>query len=578
MVLYFAAGPLSTTEQLFIAKKNCSTNGKVIELQPTGTLRGLNVYWISNYPDEQEVLFMNTSFKIINIFSPTVEVAPSSSKFEAAFVASRASHRIPRTKQLMMTEKTILRALQMINIGADIISLNDEDNSDRSDILAKSEMMAVLELLYFQYRIDLWQQLQNESGDSAQVRALLKYRDQFSSLIGSVRALKMNKMWKLIEYFFCSAPNEFNLSQIIRDIEHNDGDGLDHFQPNQPLYLSRIVQLFPMTEQISISGKNWDWSLDRFIQFLESYDLDSHELALQYIDIEMDMKEAQKKLVEKGARDNIHRLRRLGWRFRTPTALYQTRPRPEPRKPFLRTFTDLRRDEDGSGRQKIQKLFVSTSMRLMLDPTPGAHPEDGIDDEREDDLIHLNNEEKMMGNIYDEGGVKIEEVDYDPSCCTLSRQIFDILEYKEPLTQMLKWRMDVPDDDYKSDGHKDIVFVSECANVESLVLDPMPSGLRTIFYQQGHATRARISFEVILRIFPNVKALFVTSTTFNLRICLNFVKFINGLEVDEFINLNKVYFSEAHPIRKRDIVGVQWRLREIGWQFVESQQLLRKSD
>ena len=489
----------------------------------------------------------------------------------------------------MVMEKTILSALQMINIGTDTISLNDGKNAGCFGDLANNEMLMVLELLYLQYRTEFWKMLK-EAADTASLRtkALLKFRDQFITLISNVKALIMTKMSKLLEYFFCSPPNEFNLHQIMEDIGQNDGDGLDHYRPNQPLYFSRIVQLFPMTEQISISGKNWDWSLNRFIQFLESHDLDAHGLALQYVDIEMDMKAAQEKLRQNKARDKILRLRQMGWRFIAPVTLYRVGLFPEPRKPFLRTFTDFNSDGHAKGRQNTIKLFVSTSMRLMQDPTPGikssdhddkppphenAEDDDDIEEETKNDSDFAG--QKLDDNIYSEGGAKYKEIDYDPSSCTMSRQILDILEYKDDIIQMLKWRVNVVDDDYESDKRRESVFVSECEKVESLVLDPLSSELRPIFYGKMNSSRALLSFAVIVRVFPSVKVIFVTSTTFNLRICIHFVKFINGLDSDEFIDLKKVYFSKAQPLRNRDIGGVQWRLKEIGWQFVESKQLLR---
>ena len=527
---------------------------------------------------------MNTSFQISNIYSSSLSAPPKIPKYE---------EHGPQTAegQLMSMERSIMNALQMINVGTDIISLNDERNTGCFRSLANNEMLVVLELLYLQYRTSLWQTLQ-ESADTASLRtrALLNYRDQFISLIDSVRAVKMTKMSKLLEYFFCSAPNEFDFHQIMEDIEQNDGDELDYYRPNQSLYLSRIVQLFPRTEQISISGKNWDWSLDLFIQFLDSYDLDSNGLALQYIDIKMDMMEAQEKLMENETSHNINRLRQMGWRFISPTTLYRVGLRPEPRKPFLRTFTELKYGDDANYRRNTVKLFVSASMKLVLNSTPGIrrsianHQRVGSRESSIDDDVDMKQEtiddahsaeQRMNDNVYNEGGAKYKEIDYDPSSCTLSRQIFDILEYKEDLVQMLKCRVNTVDDAYESDKRREAIFASECGKVEVLVLDPMPSELRPIFYDQGHGARALLSFDMIIRVFPRAKVVFVTSTTFNLRICIHFVKFINGLDSDEFIDLKKVYFSKAQPLRHRDIGGVQWRLKEIGWQFVESKQVLR---
>merc|ERR1719244_600076 len=123
---------------------------------------------------------------------------------------------------------------------------------------------------------------------------MLRFRDQFITLIHSVKAVIMNRMSKSMEEFFCSEPKEYRLGSLSMFTDKEDSRS---YTANRPLYFSKIVRLFPKAEELSISGKNWDWSLNRFIEFLKSYDFDFHGLALKYINIEIDEKEAQQRLL-----------------------------------------------------------------------------------------------------------------------------------------------------------------------------------------------------------------------------------------------------------------------------------------
>eukprot|EP01083_Nonionella_stella_P068945 183431_1 len=60
-------GPVSTTTEREIAEEFAGDNGQVLELYPSFGAKGLSVSWISNFPDELEVLYMNVSFQISNI-------------------------------------------------------------------------------------------------------------------------------------------------------------------------------------------------------------------------------------------------------------------------------------------------------------------------------------------------------------------------------------------------------------------------------------------------------------------------------------------------------------------------------
>merc|ERR1719410_1612603 len=128
---------------------------------------------------------------------------------------------------------------------------------------------------------------------------------------------------------------------------------------------------------------------------------------------------------------------------------------PEPEMPFLITFTDFK--NGGQRSSAAPKMFVSPAKRLLLDPTPSS-PKDKFamsvleEDEKHDDSLEIDRDES--GDSMDEG-LFVKEIVHDPTCCTLSQQIFGILTYKEPLIKLLEWRLRgggnmLFDDDIKS--------------------------------------------------------------------------------------------------------------------------------
>eukprot|EP01084_Bolivina_argentea_P046273 85214_1 len=113
----------------------------------------------------------------------------------------------------------------------------------------------------------------------------MKFRDQFISLAQNVNGVEMDSMSKLLQVFFYSEPilyklpilgNDQNFNPISQELKRK-------YKPNKPFYFATIVKLFPSAQQISINAANFDWSLQRFIDFLNSYNYEFHKIALQDI-------------------------------------------------------------------------------------------------------------------------------------------------------------------------------------------------------------------------------------------------------------------------------------------------------
>eukprot|EP01083_Nonionella_stella_P232811 820874_1 len=247
-------GPVSTTTEREIAEEFAGDNGQVLELYPSFGAKGLSVSWISNFPDELEVLYMNVSFQISNIIKK---------QYKQRRKASISSN-------MKVMEKLILNALRTINIDSQIISLNDNDDNATSD----SSNVCVLYLLYIQHRPTEWNELVRKRTYLS--NAFITFRDQFISLAQNARAVWMDNMCPLLQIFFYTASQEYQLPilDVSNDVQFKSmAMSLESkYVANQPFYFSYIVQLFPSAQQIALNGSNFDWSLKRFIDFLAVYD------------------------------------------------------------------------------------------------------------------------------------------------------------------------------------------------------------------------------------------------------------------------------------------------------------------
>eukprot|EP01083_Nonionella_stella_P232812 820875_1 len=250
-------GPVSTTIERAIAEEFAGDNGQILELYPSFGAKGLSVSWLSNFPKENEVLYMNVSFQISNII--------------------KKRKRINTTN--MEVEESILNALRTINIDSQIISLNDNDDNATSDSsnfkkLKRYEKLCVLYLLYIQYRSTEWNELVRDRTYLS--AAFMAFRDQFISLAQNARAVWMDNMCPLLQIFFYTASQEYQLPilDMSKDVQFSSiAMSLESkYVANQPFYFSYIVQLFPSAQQIALNGSNFDWSLKRFIDFLAVYD------------------------------------------------------------------------------------------------------------------------------------------------------------------------------------------------------------------------------------------------------------------------------------------------------------------
>eukprot|EP01084_Bolivina_argentea_P152456 265956_1 len=150
-------GPISTTTMFDIAKQFAGTNGRILELYPSYSKKGLKVSWLSNFPDEDEVLYINASFEIVNIYANDRQTNIYRSPFDAPEATTiyeyntdeddsfsndisqrdhftiteqktNTIHNLKHTVELEQNvhafERSIMKAIQMININSAILSFN----------------------------------------------------------------------------------------------------------------------------------------------------------------------------------------------------------------------------------------------------------------------------------------------------------------------------------------------------------------------------------------------------------------------------------------------------------------------
>jgi len=269
-------GPVSTTTDFTIAKGFAGKNGKILELYPSFGKKGLKVSWLSNFPDECEVIYMNTFFQTSNVITIT-----ASSSDRAPQLNSKNTD--PNDEEALFHSMTrcILNAIQTINVNSKIISLNDEEEKSNvnnykniNDVslfgsLKNYEKLSVLYLLYIQYKPGAWKKLTSEQNQKSHfINAIMEFRDQFITLATNVRAVSMDNMSKLLEMFFYSNPKKYQPPELKDDNDFTqvDDEVERNYKANQPFYFSTIVKLFPQAQQISISAKNFDWSLTKLFQ------------------------------------------------------------------------------------------------------------------------------------------------------------------------------------------------------------------------------------------------------------------------------------------------------------------------
>eukprot|EP01084_Bolivina_argentea_P010661 19873_1 len=110
-------GPISTTTKRKVARGFAGLTGIIIELYPSFGKKGMFISWLSAFPDDEEVIYMNTSFDICGIYDAKQD--------EETNISPPSLLNFIDIETSEIYEQAILRALQSINVGSQVISLSD---------------------------------------------------------------------------------------------------------------------------------------------------------------------------------------------------------------------------------------------------------------------------------------------------------------------------------------------------------------------------------------------------------------------------------------------------------------------
>ena len=343
-------GPVSTTTNFEVARSFSAQKGVVLQLEPLYNTKGIWVQWFSSYFLEEEVLYMNVTFGIADIFDAQTGKSKLAPPTMLTSMSQQFSTSLPedaRSRQLDDLAKVLKSSWSELNANSAVLSLNrDSIKPDNAFChLADGSKICILQLLYLQYDDQRLEQFHDEDA----LNILNEVKQQFVGIIEGVRAVQMDDISLSIQHFLSADQHDYQYDQTFDRTEAEDLD------PNEPLHfkLQTIIRLFPFAEEISLNAKNWDFSLCTFRQFVDKWRLDFSDISIKYIDIKFDEdgskrtdgERAVEMMKQCDAAENISYLSRMGWRFLTPCKLSNVGFDPKPEIPFLVTFMEKKEDE-----------------------------------------------------------------------------------------------------------------------------------------------------------------------------------------------------------------------------------------
>ena len=109
------AGPVSTTLSVDQAAQFAGNSGQLMELYPSFDKKGLDISCISDFPEEQEVLYIDCSFQIANLYhSKTTEYRD----FKALIDKTRLNSAQADSASIQYMQSSYLKAIQMISTNS----------------------------------------------------------------------------------------------------------------------------------------------------------------------------------------------------------------------------------------------------------------------------------------------------------------------------------------------------------------------------------------------------------------------------------------------------------------------------
>ena len=494
----------------------------ILELYPPFDRCGMDISWLCSYSNGARILFIDGAFQIADVLSE--RMAPPDLNLYGLEDHDRMS-----IADLIEMEDDLLIAVQNLTVNEreHILSLNKDDRRGLFAKLSEKQIVCILTLLNLQYRSGIWKEIDEILSDESEcqrmqirLRAILYLRDHVLESLKNVQEVVMEDMIQSIRMFFTE-------SEVVR----------------VPfLSMIMILKLFPMAELVKIGRGDFDWTLDKFVDFAKAHDVEEKHVALRHIQFAVSEEEARNLLNDHDPRENLKMLRKRGWKLVTPNDLCYFGSMPEPEPPFLPMFMD-----SANGHSKGMENAGRTVSGLSL-----LMKKERIDEAKRD----IDETELPMDDMLD--------IEHNVFSCTLSDDVFHSLDYQFRLVDSLRRRKDGVEMPFSDE------FAERCNLVESLVLDPLPMELHSIFCNED----GKLSFNVTMQIFPNLTDLYLRSTTFDFAECLRFIDFID--KQSNSMNLQNIHFSVTDRLKLGELSKVQWSLRDIGWRIVSSKNILKK--
>eukprot|EP01083_Nonionella_stella_P131982 401240_1 len=516
-------GPVSTTTMFDVAQQFSGDEGTILVLHSAYSMAGIRLSWLSNYPDEDEVLYMNVTFQITDIIDPKTE------KSKLWPMPSIIDHKYEEELEQIKHE------LQQISINSKVLSLNEShDMNEKNENVMVINKISILNLLYLQYKPRRWGNICDKNTKYAETLTML--REQFVHLIENIKAVQMDDTSPLIQHFFSSDQSEYEVPSNINRFNKQFKQKKHHY-----FKLQTIIRLFPEAEEIGINANNWDFTLNEFVEFLMKWHYDYTAVSLKYISLKFDDDKRTNKtcderaiaaLEEHYASANISKLSTLGWKFLTPSTLSRVPFDPGPELPFLLSFVQ---DEN-----RDSAVFYRSNTLQLLDRDADHKSLEGCVDPADEE-----EEKKANANANDE----VIRIHHNPKICILSTAIWDAIEYKEELTKLLnKVRLDMLESPQgpgalslqRSRSCMNESFQRACDDVKSLTLEPLPADLVKVFMTKDGSG---ISYQAIYDIFPNVTDIFLRETEFTVKECDRLCAFLTH-DIKRFIPFERIFYKQ----------------------------------
>ena len=494
--MFTSSGPTTFYTDGDSARAMGAGNVIILELYPPFGACGMDVTWLCSYSNGPRILLSNATLQIADIHS----------SFMPPLTLDQYAVNV---NDLVGLENDLLVAVHCIRENKDEnrLSLNKQNRVGLFSNLSEEEIRSILMLLCIQYRSELLQQIQMILSDETEnermrirSRAILHLRDHLIDLVNGVQSVAMDDMSDLLKMFFTQDNMEMQ---------------------SMKLDLSSLLRFFPMAERVTINGDHFDWTLQNIVDFAGAHDFESEHVALRHIYLTLEEEVARDNLNEQASRENLKALRKRGWKMLTPTDLCYFGSMPEPQSPFLPMFIDQFNPPMNQQVQQLSRVRSVSRYNMLLQY---QYTEDNIDDEVIRDL-KLEPTETICDDTTD--------IEHDKFSCTLSVDTFYDLEYQQQLVDLLSQRKKALIKELqKSNAPEPVIvhyikeneFGRRCDVVESLVLDPLPMELQSIFDDKD----GKLCIDIVLMMFPNVTDLYLRSTTFDLAECLRFIDFLKN--------------------------------------------------